>query len=90
MPATPEEMKLLVDAFEDAHPPLARALADLLVRGKEILEEHRLKEDALANDFETLVLRLSREHGVSEQTLSGTVATLRRIQVTVDQLDRLL
>ena len=89
VPATPEEMKLLVDAFENAYPPLARALADLLVRGVDILDEHRLGKAPLSGDFEALIFKLSQDCGISEQVLSSAVSALRRLRVTVEQLDRL-
>lgn len=89
MPATPEEMKLLVDTFENAHPPLARAMADLLLRGLDILQEHRLEEHSLVVAYEALVNEMAEQHGVSKQVLSGSVAALRRLRATVDQLDRL-
>ena len=89
MPATPEEMKALIDAFEAAHPPVARALADLLVRGKAILEEHHTLSIPLGDDFEALVVELSVGHGVSRQMLDSTVAALERVRITLEHLDGL-
>ena len=89
VPATPEEMKALVDAFEAAHSPIARALADLLVRGKAILDEHRTLPAPLGDEFETLVLKLSAEHGISRQTLQSASAALERVRFTDEQLDQL-
>jgi hypothetical protein len=89
MPATPEEMKHLVDEFESGHSPVARALADLLVRGKGILQEHRQIDKSMNDAFEELVLRLSQDHGVSRQMLNDTVAALERVRITVDHLDQL-
>ena len=45
----PEEMERLVEGFEKAHAPVARARADLLVRGNVILEEHRMLEGAIGD-----------------------------------------
>jgi len=89
MPATPEEMKRLVDAFERAHAPLARALADLFTRGSDILEEHRLVDSSVVPDFKSLILKIAEERCVSEQDLSAAVSDLRRLHVTVEQLERL-
>lgn len=89
MPATPEEMKTLLEAFEATNPPVARALADLLARGKVILEEHRLLLGPLGEDFEALVFKLAEDHAVSRRALANAMAELERIRVTVDELDTL-
>lgn len=89
MPATPEEMEVLVNAFESAHPPAARALADLLERGKRILEEHRILYTPLGEQFEEMMFKLSADHDVSRQMLNDTGAALERVRITVEQLDQL-
>ena len=89
MPATPEEMKQLIDAFEAAHPPVARALADLLARGRSILEEHRMLDDPLGEQFEAMIFKLSAEHGISRQALQSALKALARVRITVEQLDQL-
>lgn len=82
-------MKALVDAFEAAYTPVARALADLLIRGKAILEEHRTLPTPLGDDFEALVFKLSAEHGISRQALQSASAALERVRITVEQLEQL-
>lgn len=89
MPATPEEMKAIVDAYEGAHPSVARALADLLERGKCILEEHRMLDTPLAGQLEAVILKFAAQHGVSRQMLNDTTAALERMRITVDHLERL-
>ena len=89
MPATPEEMQRLVDAFEKAHPPLARVLADLFLRGRCILEDHHSVGSSVVPEFEKLVVMLAQQQGMSEIELSAAIADLRRVQVTVEQLERL-
>jgi hypothetical protein len=89
VPATPEEIKQLVDDFERAHPPVARALVDLLARGSNILEEHRLLDGPIGASFEAFVFKVLDAHGISRKTFASTSIALERLRRTVDQLDQL-
>ena len=89
MPATPEEMKRLVEEFEKAHAPLARAMADLLIRGNVILEEHRVLESAIGDAFEAFVLETLHEHGIQKEEFADTLIALERLRSTIDQLDQI-
>ena len=89
MPATPDEMKRLLDAFEHAHAPMARAMADLLIRGNLILEEHRLLEGPVGDAFEAFVFATLAEHGIRKEEFAKTLVALDRLRETIDQLDQL-
>lgn len=89
MPATPEEMKTLVSAFEAAHPHLARAMADLLLQGNVVLEEHGLLDDPVGDAFEAFVLSTLTEHGIQEEAFAATLIGLTRLRDTIDELDHL-
>ena len=89
MPATPEEMERLVEAFEKAHAPVARAMADLLVRGNVILEEHRMLEGPIGDDFEAFVFDVLQKHGIQKEAFAKTLVDLDRLRDTIDQLDQL-
>lgn len=89
MPATPEELKRLVDAFEEAHAPVARAMADLLIRGNVILEEHRMLEGPIGDAFEAFVFRVLDDNAIQKETFAKTLVALDRLRETVDQLDQL-
>lgn len=69
MPATPEEIMELLNAFDAAHPPMARAMADLLLRGNVVLEEHQLLEGQIGDAFEAFVLRVLEEHASAKRCL---------------------
>ena len=89
MPATPEEMKTLVSAFEAAHAPVARAMADLLLQGNVVLEEHGLLEDPIGDAFETFVLATLAEHDIQQEAFAATLIDLTRLRDTIDELDHL-
>jgi hypothetical protein len=89
MPATPEEMERLVGEFERAHPSVARALADLLVRGNTILAEHGLLQGPLGDAFKAFVLHSINEQGLTKKEFADTLSALNRLRVTVEELDRL-
>ena len=89
MPATREEMKKLLDAFEDAHPPVARAMADLLVRGSILLKEYHMLEGPVGDAFEMFVFSVLHEHGIQRQAFARTRVALDRLRDTIDQLDQL-
>lgn len=57
-----------------ANPPVARALADLLTRGKETLEEHHLLLGPLGGDVETLVFKLAEDLRVSRLAMANSMA----------------
>jgi len=89
MPATPEEMKRLVDAFEDAHAPVARAMADLLVRGNILLEDYQMREGPVGDAFEAFVFSVLHEHGIRREAFAKTLVALNHLRETIDHLDRL-
>jgi len=89
MPATPEEMKTLVDAYERSHHPMSRAMADLLLRGDQILSEHRLHSSDFRKRLHALIQAELLEHGVSQEQFSATLRAFDRLQSTVEQLDQL-
>jgi len=89
MPATPEEMERLVNAFEKAHPPVARAMADLLLRGNVILEEHRMLEGPVGDGFEAFVFSILAEHGIQKEAFAATLIALDHLRDTIEELDRL-
>lgn len=89
MPATPEEMKRLVDAFEEAHAPVARAMADMLLSGNVILEEHQLLEGPVGEAFEAFVFSVLAERGIHKEAFAATLVDLDRLRDTIEELDRL-
>jgi hypothetical protein len=89
MAATPVEIKMLVDAFEAAHPRMARAMADLLLRGNVILEEHSLLEGTVGDDFEAFVFKVLDEHGIGKDQFAATLIALGRLRETIDHLDQI-
>lgn len=89
MPATPEEIKMLVDAFEGAHPRVARAMADLLLRGNVILEEHSLLEGTVGDAFEVFVFKVLDEHGIGKDQFASTLIAFERLRDTIDHLDQI-
>ena len=89
VPATPEEMQTLVGAYEATHPRMARALADLLLRGNVILEEHRLLDDPVGDAFEAFVFKMLDEQGIGKEQFAATLMAFERLRNTIDQLDQL-
>ena len=89
MPATPEEMERLVTAFEKAHAPIARAMADLLLRGNVILEDHLMLEGPIGDAFEAFVFSVLAERGIDKEAFAATLIALDRLRDTIDELDRL-
>ena len=89
MPATPEEMQNLVAAFDKAHRPLARAMADLLIRGNVILEEHRLLEGKVGDAFEAFVFDILAENNISTEEFADTLIAFERLRETLDHLEQL-
>ena len=89
MPATPEELKQLIDTFEQAHAPIARAMADLLVRGNVILEDHQLLEGPVGDGFEEFVFNVLAEGGITKAEFAATLVAYDRLRETIDQLDQL-
>ena len=89
MAATPEEMRRLVNAYEKSHSQMARAMADLLVRGNVTLEEHRLLESEVGGRFEAFVLDILAEHNISKEAFAATLIAYERLRDTIDQLDQL-
>ncbi|PNG53160.1 MULTISPECIES: hypothetical protein [unclassified Variovorax] len=89
MPATPEEFERLIDAFDNAHAPVARAMADLLLRGNVILEEHQMLEGPIGDAFEAFVFNMLAEQGISKEAFAETLRALVRLRDTIDHLDQL-
>jgi len=89
VPATPEEMKTLVDAYDAAHPCVARAMADLLLRGNVILEEHRLLESSVGDAFEAFVFKVLDEHNIGKDQFAATLIAFERLRATIDELDQI-
>ena len=82
-------MERLIDAFDKAHGPIARAMADLLIRGNVILEEHRLLEGKVGDAFEAFVFNVLAEHSIGKDEFAQTLRALERLRETIDQLDQL-
>ncbi|WP_309974445.1 hypothetical protein [Variovorax guangxiensis] len=61
-------------------------MADLLVRGNVILEEHRLLECAIGDAFEVFVFEVLDKHGTSKEAFAETLVALDRLRSTIDQL----
>ncbi|VTU29443.1 hypothetical protein H6CHR_03196 [Variovorax sp. PBL-H6] len=89
MPVTPEEMKRLIEAFDNGHAPVARAMANLLIRGNVILEEHQMLEGRIGDAFESFVFEVLVEHGVSQEAFAETLQALVRLRDTIDHLEQL-
>ena len=89
MPTTPEEFQRLVHAFDRAHRPMARAMADLMVRGNVILEEHGLLEGSVGDAFEAFVFGVLAEHRIGQEEFAATLIDLERLHATIDHLDNL-
>lgn len=89
MAATPEELKLLVDAFEAAHPRMARAMAELLLRGNVILEDHRLLDGAVGDAFEGFVFSTLDKYGIKKDQFAETLIAFERLRETIDHLDQI-
>jgi hypothetical protein len=89
MTATREEIKKLVDSFKDRHAPVARVMADLLLRGNVLLEEHQMLEGSIGDAFEAFVFRVLGEHGVRKEVFADTLVALSQLRETIDHLDQL-
>ena len=89
MPAPPEEMGRIIDAFEDAHAPVARMMADLLVRGNILLEDYQMLEGPIGDAFEAFVFSVLHEHGIQRDAFAKTLVALNQLRKTIDHLDRL-
>ena len=89
MPATPEELRRLIYEFDEAHAPVARAMADLLVRGNVILQEHELLDSPIGNAFEEFVFKSLAEQGIRKEAFASALRGLQRLRETIDQLDQL-
>lgn len=89
MPATPEELNALVDAYDKAHPSMARAMAELLVRGNVILEDHELLEGAVGDRLEAFVFNVLADHNISKEAFAATLIAYERLRDTIHQLDQL-
>ena len=89
MPATPEEMQTLVEAFDKAHRPVARAMAELLIRGNVLLEEHRLLEGKVGDAFEAFVFGVLAEHDIGTEEFAQTLIAFERLRETLDHLEQL-
>jgi hypothetical protein len=82
MPATPEEFQRVVEAFERAHEPLVRALADLHLRGNMILEEHGFLEERLGDQFEEFILASLRSNGSTKEQFAAALRDLDKMHTT--------
>ncbi|MDR6539490.1 hypothetical protein [Variovorax soli] len=82
-------MNTLVDAFESAHPRMAGAMADLLIRGNVILEEHQLLEGTVGDAFEAFIFKVLDEHGIGKDQFAATLIAFERLRDTIEHLDQL-
>lgn len=89
MPATPEELQQVVDAFERAHPPISRALADLHLRGNIVLEEHGLLDSAIEDGFEEFIVATLKANGFTLESFAAALRDLEKMHLTIDELERL-
>jgi len=89
MPATPEELRRLVNSFEEAHAPVARAMADLLVRGSILLKDYQMLEGPIGDAFEAFVFGVLHEQGIQRERFAQTLRALNHLRATIDHLDQL-
>jgi hypothetical protein len=89
MPATPQEVATLQQAYEQAHSRPARALAELLLVGNVILESHELLEGRIGEAFEGFVLASLQESDVSQDDFKAALVALGTLRATLDELERL-
>jgi hypothetical protein len=89
VPATPEELKTLVDAYDQAYPSVARAMAELLVRGNVILEDHKLLDGKVGDQFEAFVFNVLDDRYISKEAFAATLIAYERLRDTLGQLDQL-
>ncbi|MDR6536984.1 hypothetical protein [Variovorax soli] len=64
-------------------------MADLLLRGNVILEEHQLLDGDVGDGFEAFVLGVLQEHRISKEVFAETLIALSRLRETIDHLDQL-
>ncbi|VWX56132.1 conserved hypothetical protein [Burkholderiales bacterium 8X] len=89
MAATPDEFQRVVEAFERAHAPLVRALADLHVRGNMILEEHGFLEGPVGAQFEEFILVSLTMSGTTKEQFAEALRDLDRMHLLIGELDSL-
>jgi hypothetical protein len=89
MPATSDEIDALRAEFERAHRRPARALAELLLLGNVILEDHQLLEGPLGVAFERFVVEALSDQGVEVGEFAAAVKALGALRATLAELQQL-
>ncbi|MBT2326764.1 hypothetical protein J7E62_31110 [Variovorax paradoxus] len=89
MPATSDEINALRAEFERAHRRPVRALAEILLIGNVILEDHQLLEGELGEAFERFVLQALNDQGVEVGEFAAAVKALGKLRATLAELQQL-
>lgn len=89
MTATTSEIAALRAEFERAHSRVARALAELLLLGNVILEDHELLEGKIGDAFEQFVLQSLSGEGVELGEFAAAVKALGTLRETLAELQQL-
>jgi hypothetical protein len=89
MPATSDEISALRAEFERGHRLPARALAELLLIGNVILEDHQLLEGPLGVAFERFVMEALAEQDIEVGEFAAAVKALGTLRATLAELQQL-
>jgi hypothetical protein len=89
MTATSDEIAALQAEFERSHRRHARALAELLLLGNVILEDHQLLEGEMGDAFERFVLQCLSEQGIEVGEFAAAVKALGTLRATLAELQQL-
>lgn len=89
MTATSSEIAALRAEFERSHRRPARALAELLLIGNVILEDHQLLEGRVGDAFERFVLQTLSDEGVETGEFAAALKALAALRETLAELQQL-
>lgn len=89
MTATSDEIAALRADFERSHSRPARALAEMLLIGNVILEDHQLLEGEVGDAFERFVLQSLADQGVEVGEFAAAVKALGKLRETLAELQQL-
>ncbi|CAN7774859.1 hypothetical protein LJR290_007734 [Variovorax sp. LjRoot290] len=86
MTITSYEITALRADFKRSHRRPARALAELLMLGNAVLEDHEMLEGEVGNAFERFVLESLSQQGVESGEFAAAVLALGKLRTTLAEL----
>lgn len=89
MTATRDEISALKDDFERSHRQPVRALAELLLLGNVILEDHGMLEGDVGSAFERFVMESLSQQGIDVGEFAAAVQALGKLRATLAELQSL-